>query len=61
MTTSYQTENQIKGRLLARGKGLESMLRICWDKKFNRKNTILEVEEPSDIDSKWAIYANVGE
>lgn len=45
-----------RGKKLATGRGLKSMGEKSYKYKWNNRNTILEVEEPSDIDSRWNIY-----
>lgn len=45
-----------RGKKLATGTGLKSMGEKSYKYKWNNRNTILEVKEPSNIDSRWNIY-----
>ena len=45
-----------KGRLLAQGHGVFSMGDVSYKNKWSNNNTILEVSNPNDLDSKWRIY-----
>jgi hypothetical protein len=45
-----------RGKKLATGRGLKSMGEKSYKYKWNDRNSILEVEEPSDINSRWNIY-----
>ena len=44
-----------KGRILARGRGMGSMLAISKQQNLNNENTILEVKDPTDLNSWWVI------
>ena len=41
---------------LAFGKGIDSMMDVSYKNNYTDKNTILEVENPNDLDSKWRIW-----
>lgn len=45
-----------KGRLLASGRGGYDMMDICYRKGWDDDNTILEVTDTNDLDSRWRIY-----
>ena len=45
-----------KGRLLAQGYGGYSMMDESYKHGWSNENTILEVSNPNDLDSKWRIY-----
>ena len=44
------------GRKLASGRGLDDMFYESKQLKLNDRNSILEVKNPSDLDSKWNLY-----
>lgn len=46
-----------KGRLLATGHGVNSMMDVSYKKHLTNDNSILVVKDPSDFDSKWEIYS----
>ena len=45
-----------KGKKLATGTGLHSMGVKSYKNKWNNRNTILEVMDESNLDSRWNIY-----
>lgn len=45
-----------KGRLLAQGRGVHDMMDASYKGGWSDENSILEVSNPSDLDSKWRIY-----
>ena len=45
-----------KGKKLATGHGLKSMGEKSYKNKWGTRNTILEVMDESDLNSKWNIY-----
>lgn len=51
----YGSSNE-KGKLLARGTGVNSMMDTSYKRKYNNDNTILEVSNPDDFNSSWRIY-----
>jgi len=54
---SFKNEpKENKGRLLAFGKGINTMGDISYRYGYSRKNTVLEVKDPSDLNSEWKIY-----
>ena len=54
---SFKNEpDENKGKLLARGKGINSMGTISYQKGYKKQNTVLEVDNPSDLNSPWRIY-----
>jgi len=45
------------GRLvLARGKGINKMLDVCYKKGLTCDNSVLVVKDPGDLGSSWIIY-----
>lgn len=44
---------------LASGRGLNQMLDISKTNRWTEENTILEVKNPNDLDSKWTIWRKV--
>lgn len=44
---------------LAFGKGFDAMMETSKLNKFTDENTILEVENPNDLNSKWRIWKKV--
>lgn len=55
-------DNELKqGKLLARGRGVQKMMDKCWLNNWSDSNTILVVEDTSDLNSKWRIYEGVKE
>lgn len=50
-----------KGRLLSTGHGMNDMMTVCYQNKWDDDNTILVVADGDNLDSKWYIYAIQGE
>lgn len=44
---------------LATGKGINDMLNISQINRWSESNTILEVKNPNDPNSKWTIWQKV--
>lgn len=42
--------------ILARGKGLSKMMKVCFDRKLTDENSKLKVKNPDDLNSSWIIY-----
>lgn len=62
MASKIYNDNGLKqGRLLAQGRGGYDMMDICYKNNWSDENTILVVEDTSDLDSKWRIYEGVKE
>ena len=62
MASKIYNDNGLKqGRLLASGRGAQKMMDICYKNNWSDENTILVVEDTSDLDSKWRIYEGVKE
>ena len=49
----------MKGKVLARGKGLDEMMEISYQKHLSEENSILVVHNPNSLDSAWTIYEKV--
>lgn len=45
-----------KGKKLATGTGIKSMGEKSYKNKWSNENTILEVKDTSDLNSRWNIY-----
>lgn len=45
-----------KGKNLATGRGLKSMGEKSYKNQWNNRNTILEINDESDLNSRWNIY-----
>lgn len=45
-----------KGKKLATGRGLKSMGEKSYKNQWNNRNTILEINDESDLNSRWNIY-----
>ena len=43
-------------KVLARGKGINKMLDVCYKKGFTISNSVLVVKDTGDLDSSWIIY-----
>lgn len=43
-------------KVLARGKGINKMLDVCYKKGLNNANSVLVVKDTGDLDSSWIIY-----
>lgn len=56
MALGYDETKFKKGDLLAQGKGVDDMMRQSYIHHYNDKNTILEVKNPSSLESSWKIY-----
>lgn len=58
MAVSYEDEpnKYKKGGLLGYGKGVDDMMRESYMNNWKPDNTILEVDNPKNINSKWRIY-----
>ena len=53
----YEDESKFKiGKKLATGTGVDSMMAKSYKYGWSDKNTILEVKNPSDLNSRWNIY-----
>lgn len=62
MASKIYNDNGLKqGRLLARGRGSYDMMDKCYKNNWDDSNTILVVEDTSDMNSKWRIYEGVKE
>ncbi len=46
----------MKGKLLASGSGINSMMDISYKENLSDENSILVVKDPSDLNSKWEIF-----
>ena len=56
----YEDESKFKkGKKLATGTGVDSMMAKSYKYKWSTKNTILEVKNPSDLNSRWNIYEKI--
>ena len=56
MSKLYNASPSDKGALLARGHGIFSMLDKSYQNGWSDENSILEVDNPDDGDSRWRIY-----
>ena len=45
-----------KGKLIAQGTGMVSMMNICYEAKLTEENSILEVDVKTDA---WEVYEKV--
>lgn len=61
MAKIYNGNGLKQGKLLARGRGVQKMMDKCWLNNWSDSNTILVVEDTSDLNSKWRIYEGVKE
>lgn len=61
MAKIYNDNKLKQGKLLARGRGVQKMMDKCWLNNWSDSNTILVVEDTSDLNSKWRIYEGVKE
>lgn len=52
----YEEEGYKIGKKLATGTGVDSMMAKSYKYGWSDKNTILEVKNPSDLNSRWNIY-----
>lgn len=46
----------MKGKVLASGYGIDSMMDASYKKHLTTDNSELHVKDPNDINSKWTIY-----
>lgn len=51
-----EPEKYKKGRLLGSGRGDYSMMDMSYRNGWSTDNTILEVSNPNDMNSRWRIY-----
>lgn len=56
---TYVSDEYKKGRLLARGSGFMNMMDKSYQKGLSNDNSILEVDDDSDLLSKWRIYEKI--
>lgn len=42
--------------VLARGKGLSKMMKVCFERKLTTQNSEVKVKNPDDLNSSWIIY-----
>ena len=52
----YEEKGYKIGKKLATGTGVNSMLDKSYKNNWSTENTILEVKDPSDFNSRWNIY-----
>ena len=52
----YEEKGYKIGKKLATGRGVNSMMDKSYKNGWSDKNTILEVKDPSDLNSRWNIY-----
>lgn len=56
----YEDESKFKkGKKLATGTGVNSMMDKSYKNNWSNENTILEVKNPSDLNSRWNIYEKI--
>lgn len=49
----------MKGKVLARGKGIDEMMQVSYQKHLSEENSILVVHNPKSLNSAWTIYEKV--
>lgn len=52
----YEEKGYKIGKKLATGTGVGSMMDKSYKNGWTRENSILEVKDPSDLNSRWNIY-----
>lgn len=52
----YEEKGYKIGKKLATGTGVSSMMNKSYKNGWTRENSILEVKDPSDLNSRWNIY-----
>lgn len=52
----YEEKGYKIGKKLATGRGVNSMMNESYKNNWSTDNTILEVKDPSDLNSRWNIY-----
>lgn len=45
-----------KGKLLASGHGFDRMMKKSYENHWTVKNTVLEIDDPTDMYSGWKMY-----
>ena len=60
MTRLDISKLKIDGKLLATGNGVDKMLEVCNENKWDKDNTLLVLADPEDLQSEWKIYGIKG-
>lgn len=62
-TSENKKKNNLKKNMkkIASGKGIKSLLDICYKKGYNNKNTVLYIKNKNTLASYWELYKFEGD